>query len=184
MKVHWLRKEHGVRGEYTSKEEFVSVFKCERAGLQRLAILLTANSDAVKRCLIRAFQECISNSSVSRQWACSWTRRVVIRNAISLVRSRDSESSVNPSDDKDDEFIAFTPDDSASAIAGSESILDLPEFDRLVFVICDLEHYSIYDCALLLDTSLRNIVEARQRVGNQVGQYAELNDISQRFATR
>jgi DNA-directed RNA polymerase specialized sigma24 family protein len=182
MKVHWLRKKQSARGEYAGKEEFVSVFECERAGLQRLAVLLTANSDAVKCCLVRAFRECISSSSVSKRWTLSWTRRVVIRNAISLVMSRGSESSVSGSDDKDDGFIAFSPDDTPCAIAGSESILDLPEFDRLVFVICDLEHYSIYDCALLLGRSLRDIVEARQRVDEQLGKIGELNGSPQHFA--
>jgi len=184
MKVHWLRKKRSARGEYAGKEEFVNVFERERAGLQRLAILLTANSDAVKHCLIRAFRECISSSSVSRQWALSWTRRVVIRNAISLVISRGSESSLSTSDDKDEGFIAFSPDDSSGALAGSESILDLPEFDRLVFVICDLEHYSMYDCALLLGRSVRDIVEARQRVDKQVGNIGELNGSQQHFAMR
>ena len=61
-------------------------------------------------------------------------------------------------------------------------MLDIPEFDRLVFVICVLERYSMLDCALLLGRSPRDINEARQRVGNQVGQIDEINNISQRFA--
>lgn len=182
MKVHWLRKKQSARGEYTGEEEFVSVFECERAGLQRLAILLTANSDSVRCCLIRALRECISTSSVSRQWALRWTRRVVIRNAISLVMSRGNESSANTGDDKDEGLITFSPDDSPGAIAGSESILDLPDFDRFVFVICILERYSVYDCALLLGRSLRDVVEARQRVDKQVRRIGELNGSSQRFA--
>jgi hypothetical protein len=182
MKIDWFRRKQSERGEYAGKEVFVSVFNCERAGLQRLAILLTANSDAAKRCLMRAFEECISSSTVSRRWALSWTRRVVIRNAISLVMNPGIESSVDTSDHRDDAAIAFSRDDLPGAIAGSESILDLLEFDRFVFVICVLEQYSIYDCALLLGRSLREIVEARQRVGNRVEQHAGLNDISQRLA--
>jgi len=77
-----------------------------------------------------------------------------------------------------------SPDDSLGAIAASESILDLPEFERFVLVICVLEHYSIHDCALLLGKSPRDIKEARQRVGNQVGQIDGLSNISQRFAMR
>jgi DNA-directed RNA polymerase specialized sigma24 family protein len=155
---------------------------CERPGLQRLALLLTANSQAANRCLISAVRECIATSSVSKEWVLSWTRRVVIRIAINLVMGSGGQSFVNTNDDADDGLVAFFPDDSLDAIAGSESILDLPEFERFVFVICVLERYSIHDCALLLGKSPRDIVEARQRVGNQLGHIDELRNISQHFA--
>ena len=183
-KVRWFGKTVSKRCEYARKEEFVGVFDSERKGLQRLAILLTANSEAAKRCLSRAFQECIASTSVSKEWVVSWTRRMVIRNAISLVMGTGGRSFVNTNDDADDGFVAFSPDDSLGAIAASESILDLPEFERFVFVICVLERYSIHDCALLLGKSPRDISEARQRVGNQVGQIDGLSNISQRFAMR
>ncbi len=109
---------------------------------------------------------------------------MIIRNAISLVMGPGGQSFVNTNDDADNGLIAFSPDDSLGAFAESESIFDLPEFDRFVFVICVLERYSMHDCALLLGRSLRDIAEARQRVGNQVGQIDELSSISQRFAMR
>jgi hypothetical protein len=180
----WLRQEANDRGKYASKEEFVSVFDRERAGLQRLALLLTANSKAAERCLIRAFRECITSNSVSKGWVLNWTRRMVIRNAISLVMGPRGQSFVNTNDDADNRSIAFSPDDSLGSLAKAESILDLPEFDRFVFVICVLERYSIHDCALLLAKSPREIDEVRHRVGNQVGQIDELSDISQCFAMR
>jgi hypothetical protein len=175
MKVRWFGKTVSERCEYARKEEFVSVFECERVGLQRLALLLTANSEAAKRCLIRAFRECIATSSVSKEWVLSWTRRIIIRNAISLVMGPGGPSSVNTIDDADNGLVAFFSDDSLGATAESESILDLPEFDRFVFVICVLERYSMHDCALLLGRSPRDINEARQRVGNQVGQIDALS---------
>jgi hypothetical protein len=49
MKVRRFGKTVSERCEYARKEEFVGVFDCERVGLQRLAILLTANSEAAKR---------------------------------------------------------------------------------------------------------------------------------------
>lgn len=184
MKARWFGKTVSERCEYARKEEFVSVFECERLGLQRLALLFTANSETAKRCLIRAFRECVSSGSVSKEWVLSWTRRMVIRNAISLVMSPGGQSFVNTNDDADNGLIAFSPDDSLGAIAESASILDLPEFDRFVFVICVLERYSMHDCALLLGRSPRDISEARQRVGNQVGQIDELSNSSQHFAMR
>jgi DNA-directed RNA polymerase specialized sigma24 family protein len=180
MKVRWFGETASERCDYARKEEFASVFESERVGLQRLALLLTASSEAAKRCLTRAFRECVTSSSVSKEWVLSWTRRMVIRKAISLVMGPERELFVNTNDDADNGFIAFFPDDLLDPIAQSESILDLPEFDRFVFVICVLERYSMHDCALLLGRSPREINEARQRVGNRVGQIDE--HISQRFA--
>ena len=184
MKVRWFGKTGNERREYARKEEFVGVFECERVGLQRLALLLTANSETAKRCLSRAFRECIASTLVSKEWVVSWTRRMVIRNAINLVIGPGGRSFVTTNDEVDDGFVAFSPDDTLDAIAASELVLDLPEFERFVLVICVLERYSIHDCALLLGRSPRDISEARQRVGNQVGQIDGLNDISQRFAMR
>jgi hypothetical protein len=51
----------------------------------------------------------------------------------------------------------------------SESILNLPKLDWLVFVIRILEGYSIHDCAVLLGRS-REINEVRHhRVDIQIG---------------
>jgi hypothetical protein len=182
--VRWLGQKASDRDGYASKEEFTSVFESEQAGLQRLALLLTADSEAAKLCLIRAFRECIASSSVSKEWVLSWARRMLIRNAISLVMGPGGQSVVNTNDDTDDGLIGSFPDDWLSAIATSESILGLADFERFVFVICVLERYSIHDCALLLGRSPRDINEARQRVGSQVGRIDELSNVSQCFAAR
>jgi DNA-directed RNA polymerase specialized sigma24 family protein len=160
MKVRWFGETVSERFEYAREDEFANIFESERAGLQRLALLLTANSEAAKRCLVRAFRECVASSSVSKDWVLSWTRRMVIRTAIGLAMGPGRPSFVNTNDGADNGSIAFSPDDSPGAMAESESILDLPEFDRFVFVICVLERYSIHDCALLLGRSPREINEA------------------------
>ena len=170
MKVDWFGKSVRGRGEYACTEDFFSVFECERKVLQRLAFLLTANSEAAKRCLIRALRECTSCSSVSREWVLRWTRRIVIRVAINLVMSPEGKSIADANDDVDNGLIAFSPDDLRSTIGEFELILNLPELDRFVFVICVLECYSMHDCALLLGKSIRDINEARQRVRDRVGE--------------
>jgi DNA-directed RNA polymerase specialized sigma24 family protein len=180
-RFRWFDKRENDRGRYAGKEEFASLFESERMALQGLALLLTADSGAARRCLIRAFRECIASSSVSKDWVLSWTRRMIIRNAISLVKGLGGQSFVDMNDDADNGLIAFSPDDSLGLSATSESILDLPEFDRFVFVICVLERYSTHDCALLLGKSPGEVNEVRYRVGNQVGQIDEGGKSSQRF---
>src|ERR1700757_3428582 len=45
----------------------------------------------------------------------------------------------------------------------SEAVLNLEGFERFVFIMSILEHYSDHDCALLLGCSPRDILEARAR---------------------
>jgi DNA-directed RNA polymerase specialized sigma24 family protein len=164
MKVHWFGRALTERAEYAGKEEFVRLFERERTNLQRLALLLTADSEAAKQCLLRAYQECIANSSVSNEWILIWARRVVVRHAIRIVLDIDGQSSSTPNDNTNNGSIVFIADVSPHDSLEVESIVHLPQLDRLVFVLCTLEHYSNHDCALLLGRSLREISDARQRV--------------------
>jgi len=42
-------------------------------------------------------------------------------------------------------------------------VLRLADFERFVFIMSDLEHYSEHDCALLLGCSVKEIREGRTR---------------------
>jgi len=44
-----------------------------------------------------------------------------------------------------------------------DAVLRLADFDRFLFVMSALEHYSEHDCALLLGCSARDIREGRTR---------------------
>ena len=44
-----------------------------------------------------------------------------------------------------------------------EAVLNLEDFERFVFIMSVLEHYSDHDCALLFGCSVREILEARAR---------------------
>jgi len=176
----WFDNRERNRGEYASKEEFVSLFQSERMALQRLALLLTANSNAADRCLALAFRECIASSSVSKDWTLAWARRLVIRNAINLMVS--GEPPLSEMDGYEGEG-SFVPSAGCSEgpMEDSQPILGLNTPDRFVFVICVLERYSIHDCALLLDKSPQDICEARQKAINQIEQINESSDSSLRL---
>ena len=180
-RFRWFDKRESGRGAYASKEEFVSLFESERMALQGLALLLTANSEAAERCLVLALRECIANCSVSRDWVLAWARRVVIRNAINVVMESEEQSFAGMNCNAEIGSVAFSEDDSLGHIANLQSILTLPDLDRLVFVISILERHSIRDCALLLGRSSRDISEARQRAADQIKQIDESSDDSQRI---
>lgn len=180
-RFHWFDKREGDRGEYASKEEFVGLFESERMALQRLALLLTANSEAAERCLVLALGECIASSSVSKDWVLAWARRVVIRNAINVVMQSGEQSFAGMNGNAEGGPIMFSEDGSPGQIADSQPIPALSDLDRLVFVICILEGHSIHDCALLLGRSPRDIDEARQRATDRMKHIHESNDGSPCF---
>src|SRR5262249_12402600 len=94
-------------------------------------------------------------------WARSWSKRVIIRNAIKLLAPslRNQENSVPRS---------------GAARAASEkdawtaTIMQLPAFERFVFVILVLEGHSESDCASLLGCSMQEMMCARSRALERV----------------
>jgi len=153
-------------------DDFQCLFAREMTDLFRLSLQLTADAEKAESCLILAMRECFTNSAVSKRWALIWARRLVVRNAIRLVpvtepvMSSDTCSEPGP-DLQPCEYLI-------EALRGSPAILALPDFDRLVFVICVLERYSIMDCALLLKRSPKEVDNARVRAINQVAFAEEL----------
>ncbi len=93
-----------------------------------------------------------------------WARRMVIRNAVRLIWG-------TPHDIGDDSALEFqlqARDYPLEKLRESVAILTLPDLDRLCFVICVLERYSILDCALLLRKTPQEVHAAILRATDQV----------------
>lgn len=153
---------------FATAHDFQRLFAREMTDLFSLSLQLTADAGKAESCLILAMRECIANSSVSRRWALIWARRTVIRNAIRLVLGMENAI---PNDVYSGAELGFHLQPSKygiGALRHSLATLALPDFDRLVFVICVLERYSILDCGLLLTRSPKDVNEARLRAINQV----------------
>src|SRR5580698_3132101 len=165
MKIPRFNKALSEGGKYARREDFVNAFECERAGLRRLALLLTGKAEMVDRCLVHAFRDCIANDSVCKNWTLTWSRRMVIRNAISIIVNTDNGPGGNASDAEDIGFLSLPPENLDDLILEPASTFHLPALDRCVFAICFVERYSICDCALLLGRSVREINETLHRLG-------------------
>jgi DNA-directed RNA polymerase specialized sigma24 family protein len=59
-----------------------------------------------------------------------------------------------------------------------DAVLRLEDFERFVFIMSVLEHYSEHDCALLLDCSAREIRGARTRALKELMNSSQM-DLSQ-----
>lgn len=152
--------------ESTSEIKFCHLFRQEMEGLYLLAFLLTANSETAEQCFISSLEECMEGVAVREEWAHSWAKRVVIKNAIRLVAPRfhHSGSKLLPRFwQKECEPPERSPDDRTLM-----SVLAIGDFERVVFVMTVLEQFSDRDSALLLGCLPDKIRAARARALKEV----------------
>lgn len=153
---------------FATTEDFQRLFARDMTDLFRLSLQLTADSEKAESCLINAMRESFANSTVAKEWAWIWVRRTVIRNAIRLVVGANNAMPSGIDCEEVSDFNLQPSEHRIEALRNSLSILELPDFDRLVFVICVLERYSILDCALLMRRSPKDVNNARVRAINRV----------------
>lgn len=141
---------------YATPEDFEQLFVKQNIDLLRLSLQLTADAEKAASCLNLAMRDCFFRSTVAKDRVHTWARRMVIRNAIRLVWGTPNDI-VSGSGF---EFHLQPSDFCLEELRESVAILTLPDLDRLAFVICVLERYSILDCALLLGKSPQAVNDA------------------------
>lgn len=144
---------------YATPKDFCRIFDEEMDSLYSLALVLTRNHEQAQQCLLAALEDCSTASTVFPEWAYSWSKRAVIKNAIRLVNPAPG---VNSEPEAAQAAIADEMDSSARAY------LQLQSFDRFVFVLSVLEGYTIRECAALLGCSWRDVEQARVRGLQQI----------------
>ena len=154
---------------HTKADDLQRLFAKEMTDLFGLSFRLTADAEKAESCLILAMRECFdSGCNVSGKWARNWVRRAIIRNAIRQVLDKENTLHEDIFRDTGSDFHLQPSECRIEELRHSLAVLDLPDFDRLVFVICVLERYSILDCALLLSRSPNDVNDARVRATNHV----------------
>jgi DNA-directed RNA polymerase specialized sigma24 family protein len=146
---------------YASHEDFHTIFNEDRKELYQLSFLLTRDATMAERCLVAGLEDCVRGNRVFREWARSWAKRTIIQNAIRELKPRPTQSNSLPPG-----AIFSDVDQHSRGLPGHleiDAVLQLADFDRLVFVMSVLEHYSEHDCALLLGYSAKDIRKGRTR---------------------
>jgi DNA-directed RNA polymerase specialized sigma24 family protein len=131
------------------------------SSLYRLALTLTADEAQAEQCFVAGLQECIEGNPVFKEWARSWSRRVVIKNAIRLISPRPGATG-SPT------TIPLHQKLGSQASAALLALKNLQPFDRFVFVISVLEGYKDRDCAALLKCASTEVLGARIRALQQL----------------
>ena len=144
--------------QYATREDFRKILDEDLNRLYQLSFLLTADHQKAERCFVASIEGCANENRVFREWACPWTKRVVVENAIRELKPRPSrsKSSSLPS-------VRNQQSSSPTGRFTADALLGLGDFERFVFVLCILEHYRENDCALLLGCSASQVREAWTR---------------------
>ena len=144
----------------------------DMSGLYLLSFLLAGSRGGAEKCFVSGITESVRGYKVFKEWARSWARRTIILSAIRLFEPRrKSETS------KSDLATARTIDKLplASQVEVS-AILELPSFDRFVFVMSALERHSDRECSILLGCATREVTAARTRALRQLGSLMMLRE--------
>ena len=152
---------------YASKDDFCRIFNQEKGELYLLSYLLTANREKAEQCFVSGLEDSAKGNSVFKEWARSWARRAIIQCAIRVINPRPMEEGAPSTLNTRGNTWPVEREEVAA-------VLELGPFERFVYVMSVLEHYSIQDCSVLLGHPRRDIVDARIRALQQVGSAAEL----------
>ncbi|HWX91629.1 MAG TPA: hypothetical protein VNY29_03275 [Terriglobales bacterium] len=158
---------------YTNRDDFRRIFDENMNSLYLLAFLLTADHERAEQCVVSGLQDAVGGNPVFREWARSWTRRVIIQNAVRLVKPRPDNGSgrlKTPSVDRDYDPLPAKRQVEISAVLGLEP------FERIVYVTTVVEQYSDHECSLLLGCPRRDVLPARTRALEQIGSQVEMQD--------
>ena len=148
---------------YATRSDFQRIFTQDIGSLHLLALILTADAAKAEQVFVAGLQESIHGNPVFKEWARSWSKRVIIRNAIRLLAPCPSA----PEGSTLSEYAADAASDKDAWIA---TIMQLPAFERFVFIILVLEGHSESDCASLLGCSMQEMIRARSRALERIAE--------------
>jgi len=166
MCSHNQERSFGRATQHASAGDFCSVFHQDMDVLYWLALTLTSDESKAEQCFVSGLEECIEGNAVFEEWARSWSRRVVIKNAIRLMSPRPGMTFPPP-------VIRQQERPHTQAEVALAALAHVSPFDRFVYVMSVLEGYSDRDCATLLRCLSTDVAEARVRALQRVRQETE-----------
>ena len=137
--------------EHATDTDFCRMFKDQTDCLYTLAFLLVADHSIAEECFAAGLEDCLNTHVVFKEWALSWCKRAVIKNAIRLAA---------PKRTRDREAVPLSyGTDSRSTFA--QAVIQLEQFERFVFVMSILEGYSDKECGVLLNCTAQEVASTR-----------------------
>jgi hypothetical protein len=160
--------------QYASCADFQKIFEEDMSGLYLLSFLLTADREKAEQCFVSGLEDAVEGNPVFKEWARSWARRVIIQNAVRVIEPRPAKGSSDQSSAEGGNSGAMPPGEQPFEIA---AVLRLESFERFVYVMTVLEHYSDRDSSVLLGCARGDVLSARTRALQQIGAASELRNL-------
>ena len=152
------------RDGYATCQDFLRVFDEDMRGFYQLSFLLTGDPEKAERCFVTGMEDCAKENRVFREWARTWAKRVIVQNAICELQPRPSHSDLFT-------LLPSALSHKKGPIGRFDAVLGLADFERFVFVLCVLEGYREYECALLLGCSASEVREARTQAIQKLAKF-------------
>jgi len=158
---------------YASREHSRRIFNEDLDALYQLSFLFTRDPQKAEQCFVSGVEDCVAGNPVFREWARSWAKRAIIQTAIRELNPRPGLSNSPTS-------AAIFPDidrllSGPANYSEIDTVFRLEDYERFVFVMCVLEHYSQHVCALLLGYSVPEVREAYTRALNDLAHAPHMN---------
>jgi len=144
-----------------TRADVCRTFKQDMKSLYLLSLLLTAGRHSAEECFVSSLGDCLDMRPVFKEWTDSWTRRIVLQNAIRI-----SSPAVNNSEEGSQSRLSPLDPDLNPAL---RAVFQLSHFERFVLVMTVLEGYSDHECSLLLRSSKRDVVAAKAKALEHLG---------------
>jgi DNA-directed RNA polymerase specialized sigma24 family protein len=162
--------------EYATRSDFQQIFTEDMAGLHLLAFLLTADAEKAEQCFVAGLEESIHGNPVFRQWARSWSKRAIIKNAIKVVSPASCQLGPGLEGGSTEVESGRRRIEPSSArwtenASGKELIVAIAGMDplqRFMLVMSVLEGYSVRECSALLGCPVTEVAEAKTRALEQM----------------
>ncbi len=153
---------------YAMRSDFCRIFERDMNSLYVLSFLLTRDRTLAEQCFVGGLHIAQEGNYVFKEWAESWARRAIIQNAIRMIR---------PHKVADGARLGAEPRTGREPIEHAEiaGIIDLPAFERFVFVMSVLERYSDQECSLFLGCTRGDVAAARTWALGRLGKSADLH---------
>ena len=170
------------RSLYAGDEDFRKLFARDVKSLYLLSFLLTASHGKAERCFLVGLDECLSGLPVFQKWADSWARRAIVRCAVRMMAPHADSARLAP--DTFHSTHAGGVPGTALNDARFARVLALEDFERFVYVLSVLEGYPDQSCAIFLQTSQQEVVEARVRALEHTADFDKRNCGDGLFSSR
>jgi DNA-directed RNA polymerase specialized sigma24 family protein len=137
--------------------------------LYSLALMLAGDPEKAEQLFVSGLEDSSANSPVFKEWARSWARRTIIKNAVRMITPGTGAGAKAA---RKDSAIPALPGLPAEMYA----VLSLSAFERFAFILSVLEGYSDQDSALLLGSTRQAFIAARVRAEQRIARALAVRD--------